>query len=177
MKANNKKLFLTLGIILLVLAAAIFIWAKYFSGYDIDKLEQEMYKLPTDVTETELEEMGYINVSDIQQSKNLEIEKFIQCAIEGREKVLRIQLEEEGEWRTKIYYVVPEAREVRVSSYTPKEQHGEAPNKRFSNDIERIEENGVVSIKLKNVKDTSIPEEQADWTPADEILYSYYEGE
>lgn len=113
---KRKNCIIVLILLLVIVAAGVFIGLKYYFGVDISRLEREVYSFSPSVTEEELEEKGYINTSGIQPQQNQEIEKFLleSKAKNPWNKVLRVYTWEDGKLLVQILYADYKLGEIRT---------------------------------------------------------------
>lgn len=134
-------------------------------------IEKLLYSLTPSIAEEELESDGFINISGVQPKENKVISTFLSKVDSNKKTILKLFYWYENELYTKILFYDPECKEIRSWAYLPIKQYAISPDKRFSKSYEIAEKNNIMTIKLINIKNNSLPVEQY---LSDEILYSYY---
>lgn len=134
-------------------------------------IEKLLYSLTPSITEEELERDGFINISGVLPKENKVISRFLSKVETNKKSILKLFYWYEKDLYIKILFYDPDYKEVRSWTYLPIKQYAVSPDKRFSKNYEITENDNIITIKLINIKNNSIPAEQF---LADEILYSYY---
>jgi len=91
----------------------------------------------------------------------------------NKKSILKLFYWYENELYIKILFYDPDYKEVRSWTYLPIKQYAISPDKRFSKSYEIVDNDNIMTIKLINIKNNSLPAEQF---LSDEILYSYYKN-
>ena len=170
MKIKNKVYIITI-VGFIIGCIIIFILYKQYS-ISPQTIEQNLYSLNPSVTIEQMEKKGFINISGIQKGENKTITKFLIDAKNNNKSLLKLLILENDKMYLRVFYSDPEKKEIRGWTYLPWEQKAISPNKKFLSSYSTLEEDGIVTIKLINIKDDELPMEQA---LIDETLYSYYQ--
>lgn len=166
------KYLIAIAMIVAVIGVAIF-WIN--SPHSMEEAAYcEFIKIGTDITVEELEEEGYVDVTDTMDEPDEQIEKFLKKAANKKKAVLKTcQMTEEG-IRIIILYYEEKINRICTAVYYPSKQAGEAPSQRYEIKPAYNRKDGIISVVLKNVKQESMPIENQELV--DVTLYSYREN-
>lgn len=169
-KKKHSKLFLLTGAgMVTVILTGLILHSN--NKYNEITLLKAMYSLSKTVTKEEMEDLGYIDVSDVHRQKNEKIENFLQQVRMNRKAILKTFQIQKGEMTSRCFYHDPQWDFIRSWRYFPWVQVADVREKRFSANIKSIEQNDTVTLMLTNVRNTMYP--KANEIIEDEILYSY----
>lgn len=165
--AEKKKKYLKIAVLAVAVGIGIFYWkyVRHFSyaGY----LEQKLYALPQDITAKELEQKGYLNVTNVLEGESKKITKFLRNAKMRSHAVLKTFWVKEDDIYAKVYYSDPKLKRIRSFTYLVKRRGGENPDGHYDGSFEAISDDGIVTVKLKHARQDS------EITSINEVLYRY----
>lgn len=170
MKIKRKNLYCIIFLILFVMSILL-IFVRY-NSLSINKIEKKLYSMSKTITVKELKQSGYIDTTNIQETKNNKIEKFFLKAQNQKKAVLKTFQMQEDKLYVRIFYSDSKLKEISSLTYLPWSQQSISPDKRFNADYKSDKENNIVTVILVNKKNNLWPDDQI---LIDEILYSYYE--
>lgn len=168
---KNRKVYCGIFIIVLLLMCIVLIVMRY-RKYNPYLIEQRIYAIESSITARELEQMGYIDISDILQTENKEITKFLYRAERKQNAILYTFQMENEELYVRVFYSNPKLNEIISLRYFPKTQVALGPELRYSNTAKKLESDNMVTIILVNVLNSFLP--MNEQILQDEVLYSYY---
>lgn len=143
------------------------------SGFNGDDAWKELLALKPDTSMDELVAKGYIDASKVMKSENDNITLFLNNVKDRNECRLRIVNLSEGKLCAKILVYNKNLNAIEMWTMYPNQQQADTPGKRFSTETYAIEENGVITVYLKNIPDTSYPIAPEEQILSDEKLFSY----
>lgn len=169
-KTKTKRIVAIMLFIVVLVIGTMFV----AMSYDYSSLERDLYSLSPSTTEEELVRMGYIDLTGIQPTENIEINRFVYYAGSKQKAVLKTFQSQNGEIELKIFYSDPQVGAIRLLPYSLRAQSVTAPDKRFSTAVETIEKDDIVTIVLIHIQNQSWPVDKE--TAQNEVLYSYAKG-
>lgn len=168
---KNRKVYCGILITVLVLLSIVFIVMRY-RKYNPYLIQQRVFAMESSITARELEQMGYIDITDILQTENKEITKFLYRAERKQNAILYTFQMENEELYVRVFYSNPKLNKIISLRYYPKKQGVLAPDLRYSNTAKKLESDNMVTIILVNVLNSFLP--MNEQILQDEVLYSYY---
>lgn len=139
----------------------------------VASLQKELLSMHSRITEDELHRKGYINTTNPLPEQNEEIQRFLHYS-SINQKAYKICLRTyqivDKELYVKIFWFDPDLNLIRSWTYLPWYEGASGFDIRYSG-YYTVEDDGIVTVILKNVKNISFPAEQQ--IIIDESLYSY----
>ena len=130
MPLNMKQKVLYGMIIFIVVVVGVFLILLWRNPLLFDKqihMEKKLYSISKTITTEELEQRGYIDTTNVQQTENEKIERFLQKAQNHQKATLKTFQIQENELYVKIFYYDSKTGNIRMLTYLPKKQAGTAP--------------------------------------------------
>ncbi|MHC1722188.1 MAG: hypothetical protein AB9836_03160 [Aminipila sp.] len=170
--AIDRKYILLIGICILCFVVFICYSNVQRDSY-VDRELQRLYKLPTTYTLEDAVKDNIVDVTEVHNSKNKEINKFLTKVNKKRWAVLETVQRVNNDLLINLYNYDDNINQIRNFKYYVKSQTGESPDKRFDSYYTDNNE-GNVTVYLRNIPNTSFPNWESQELE-DEAIYSYKE--
>lgn len=167
---HKFSIFLT---VILIISVSIIAWTIKQGSYTGEDAWNELLALEADITMDDLKAKGYIDVSRVMDSENKKITAFLEDARNRNNCKLRIANMIEGKLCAKILVYNSDLDAIKMWTVYPNQEYAQNPGKQFSTETYAIEEDGVITVWLKNIPNTTIPIPAEDQTMIDENFFSY----
>lgn len=138
----------------------------------IDNELQTLYNLPSTYTIEESIIDGFVNVTGICDKPNKKITNFLKKVNHKSWATLKTVKSINEELKITLYIFDDRIGEIRTWTYEVNMQRGQSPDRRFKSAYLKINEIGVLSVYLENIKSSIHPIQSEKLK--DEVLYSFY---
>lgn len=168
-----KKIYVVLMLVFALTIIGIAVSAVEKKAYTESDAWNELLALEPDITMDDLREKGYIDVSQVMDSKNAAIMSFLESVNSGQKSILRIADIKDGKLCCKILMYRKESDSIVMWTIYPNRQQAESPGRCFDTDFFAIEDETTINIWLKGIPNASFPDSETTEL-VDEKLYSYF---